>query len=205
MDAPQPRTVLYFNGEPIPRGAVILDVTTQKLSPMSSFRYIVSLILVTLLLGIGTVVAQTEDRNESDTSTITVGLSLEKALSVFERDGCNKPYGLDWAKPAPDQSIRAFQIDDGVVLVLTFSDSTKLLLAIQMIFTPPVLAKGNDRIVGVRRISFEPDGTYILHMLKQNKRNPEPPASPTPQLPNTLRPNRNLVTKCWTEAPDGPY
>jgi hypothetical protein len=150
---------------------------------MSNFRYIASLILVTLILGIGTVAAQTEDRNQSDTSTIAVGLSLEKALSVLERNGCNKPYGLDWAKPAPDQSIRAFQIDDGVVLVLTFSESTKLLLATQMMFTPPVLAKANDRIVGLRRISFEPDGTYILHMLKQNERSLKLPASPTPQLP----------------------
>lgn len=136
-----------------------------------------------LLFSIGAVAAQTEDRNESDTSTITVGLSLEKALSVLERNGCNKRYELDWAKPAPDQSIRAFQIDDGVVLVLKFSDSTKLLLATQMIFTPPVLAKANNRIVGLRRIAFEPDGTYILHMLKQDKQSPGPLTSPTFQLP----------------------
>ncbi len=136
-----------------------------------------------LLFSIGAVAAQTEDRNESDTSTITVGLSLEKALSVLERNGCNKRYELDWAKPAPDQSNRAFQIDDGVVLVLKFSDSTKLLLATQMIFTPPVLAKANNRIVGLRRIVFEPDGTYILHMLKQDKQSPGPLTSPTSQLP----------------------
>ncbi len=30
MDAPQPRTVPCFNGEPIPRGVVILDVRPSE-------------------------------------------------------------------------------------------------------------------------------------------------------------------------------
>jgi hypothetical protein len=162
--------------------SVIAKVMTLKLSLMLNLRIIASFVLVTLILGIGTVAAQRDDRDQTDDSTITVGLGLEKALSVLERNGCNNPYGLAWAKPAPDQSIRAFQIDDGVVLAITFLDSTKTLLAMQMVFTTPVMAKANDRVVGLRRISFEPDGTYILHMLKQNKRDVKP-AVPTPQLP----------------------
>lgn len=145
-------------------------------------RYSAALVFLTMVFGIGIVVAR-DPSEGAEVRTVTVGESLESACAVLAKSGYNKPYGLAWAKPASDQSIQAFQIDDGIVLVFTYSDATKDLLTLQMVFTPPGLAKANDRIVELRQITFEPDGSYILHVLKQELKKVEPAALPNSQLP----------------------
>jgi hypothetical protein len=156
---------------------------TRNRNPMLAFSRVVPVALLALICAHVPLYAQIGDRKHEAAKTISADLTIDEALIVLELNGCNRPYGLDWAKPRRDQSYRAFQIDDGVILAIIYSDVDKSIFSMQMIFTPPELAKSNDRRLAVRTISFEPDGTYLLHILKQGKQEAGKAASPTPQLP----------------------
>lgn len=135
-------------------------------------------------------------------NTISRKLTLDEATLVLHRHGYAQPYGLAWAKPGRDQSFRAFQIDDGVVLVIIFSDLDKSILSLSMLFSPPGLAKANDRAIDLRKITFESDGTYLLHLLKQGKPADGKAAPPMPQLPKPPLSKTNVNSKPTLTARD---
>ncbi len=132
-------------------------------------KFSVVLFLAALLIGFTNLpmVAQIDERSSTDQSTIALGLAMDQAIGVLERHGCNRPYGLSWAKPSPDRSLQAFQIDEGVVLALVYSDKDKSIASLHWIVTSLELSKGQERVLEVRQVHFEPDGSYILHLEKQ--------------------------------------
>ncbi len=128
-------------------------------------------------------VAQIDERSSTEQSTIALGLAMDQAIDVLERHGCNRPYGLSWTKPGPDKSFQAFQIDEGVVLAIVYSDKDKSIASLQLNVTSLELAKGQERVLEVRQVHFEPDGSYVVHLEKQASQQPANPALPAPPLP----------------------
>ncbi len=133
-------------------------------------------------------VAQIDERSSTEQSTIALGVAMDQAIGVLERHGCDRPYGLSWTKPGPDKSFQAFQIDEGVVLALAYLDKDKSIASLQWIVTSLELSKGQERVLEVRQVHFEPDGSYVVHLEKQARQqpvNPALPASPLTKLPKT--------------------